>query len=165
MSEPWWPSEYYIQPERLMPFWSLEAFTRRRKKYWDAAWTRALQRWAPVGLPLVYHPGPNDRGVGDISVEVVDIPPGIGAWTAYYPEPPNVAPYSAFVQVDVTTWKDALASRNIGPLTKVITHEVGHIVGFGHGGTGIMQAGVMDTNVVAPNAEEIAAAKAYWGAT
>lgn len=163
MSEPWYPENYYIQPETIMPFWSLESFTRRRKRYWDAAWTRALQRWDPVRLPLEYveYGGPRGRKPYQVSVEVVDIPPGIGAWAAYYPEPPNVPPESAFVQVDITTWKQALAARWIGHLTQAITHEVGHILGFGHGGTGIMAVPL--GKAIAPNDEEIAAARAYWG--
>ncbi len=163
MSEPWWPENYYIQPQELMPFYSLEAFTRRRRKYWDAAWTRALQRWAPVGLPLVYHGGLHERTPGHVSVEVIDVPPGIGGWAAYYPEPPNVAPYSAFIQIDITTWQNAVKSRSIADLTKKATHEVGHILGFGHGGTGVMGIGPFGPKASSPNEEEIAAARAYWG--
>ena len=162
MPEPWYPASYYIQPESVYPFRSLEAFARRRKAYWDAAWTRALQRWSPVELELTYTPGPGWRDALQTSVEVIDVPPGIGAWTAYYPEPPNVEPDSAFVQVDITTWRDALTARNIGPLTKAITHEVGHILGFGHGGDGIMSQNLWSLSINAPNAEEIAAARAYW---
>ena len=162
VSEPWYPDSYYIQPESVYPFRSLEDFSRRRKTYWDAAWTRALQRWSPVGLPLTYTPGPGWRDAFQTSVEVIDVPPGIGAWTAYYPEPPNVEPDSAFVQVDITTWRDALASRNIGPLTKFITHEVGHVLGFGHGGTGVMGIGTFGPMSASPNEEEIEAARAYW---
>ena len=164
--QPWYPQSYYIQPGVIYPFRSLEAFTRRRKTYWDAAWTRALQRWSPVGLELSYAPGPGPRESLATSVEVIDVPPGIGAWAAYYPEPPNVEPDSAFVQVDITTWRNALLGRNIGPLTKVITHEVGHILGFGHGGDGVMGFDALGQIAAPmPNAEEIAAAQAYWGTT
>lgn len=161
MDTSWYPEEYYIQPEfdswPTINFWDLESFARRRRKYWNAAWSRALQRWEPVGLDLVFHPGPLDCEEHGITVEVYDVPPGIGAWAQY-----NAPPDCGFIQVDVTTWRNALLGRNIGPLTKTITHEVGHTLGFGHGGTGIMAVDVMSGPVIAPNAEEIAAARAYW---
>lgn len=51
-------------------------------------------------------------------------------------------------------WKAYYFSQLIG----VIGHEVGHTLGFGHGGTGIMGGG-SDR----PNAVELTALHAYWG--
>ena len=158
MSESWYPDSYYIQPHYAtaptINYWDLESFIGRKRRYWDSAWTRALQRWAPVGLDLQYHPGPMPCPWPGVDVSVVDVPPGIGAW-AQFNEPPECG----FVQVDITTWRQAVLGRNIGYLTQAITHEVGHTLGFGHGGTGIMAAPL---TAIAPNAEEIAAARAYW---
>jgi len=155
----WYPSAYYIQPHYAsaptINFWDQEAFTARKRKYWNAAWTRALQRWAPVGLELVFHPGPIGCPEPGVTCEVFDVPPGIGAWTQF-----NEPPECGFIQVDITTWRNAVLGRNLGPLTGVITHEVGHALGFGHGGTGVMAVPL--TGAVWPNAEEIAAAKDYW---
>ncbi len=156
----WYPGSYYINPHYdsapTINYWDLEAFTRRRRKYWNAAWTRALQRWAPVGLDLVFHPGPLGCPEPGVTCEVLDVPPGVGAW-AQFNEPPECS----FVQVDITTWRNAYKGRNIAYLTEVITHEVGHTLGFGHGGTGIMS--YLPDKTTWPNAEEIAAAQAYWG--
>jgi len=153
----WYPGEYYIMPHYAsaprINYWDQESFTRRRRKYWDAAWTRALQRWNPVGLELVFHPGPLGCPWPGVTCEVVDVPPGIGAWAQF-----NEPPACSFIQVDITTWRNAVRSRSIGPLTEVITHEVGHTLGFGHGG-----AGVMANITASPSAEEITAARSYWG--
>jgi hypothetical protein len=155
----WYPGVYYICPHYdsapTINYWDRETFTARRRKYWNAAWTRALQRWAPVGLDLVFHPGPLGCPSPGVACEVVDIPPGIGAWTQF-----NEPPDCGFIEVDITTWQSAYRGRNIGPLTKVITHEVGHSLGFGHGGSGVMAVPLV---ALSPSAEEIAAARAYWG--
>jgi hypothetical protein len=156
----WYPGVYYINPHYdsapTINYWDQESFTRRRRKYWNAAWTRALQRWAAVGLDLKFHPGPLGCPEPGVICEIFGSPPGIGAW-AQFNEPPECG----FVQVDQTLWRQAVWGRNIAYLTEVITHEVGHTLGFGHGGTGIMSN--LADKTIWPNAEEIAAAKAYWG--
>lgn len=158
--EPWYPGGYNIQPSYAtaptIHFWDLERFTRRRRRYWDAAWGRALKRWELSGLELTYHPGPLGCVEHGVTVEVIDVPPGIGAWAQY-----SAAPVCSFVQIDVTTWRNALRSRNIRYLTEVMTHEIGHVLGFGHGGDGIMS--YLPDKPIWPNDEEIAAAREYWG--
>lgn len=159
MDASWYPANYYIQPHYdsfpTINYWDKHDFNGRKRKYWNHAWTRALQRWAPVGLNLVFHPGPLPCQIHGITAEIFDSPPGIGAWAQY-----NPPPECGFVQVDRNVWRNALIARDISYLTEVLTHEVGHTLGFGHGGTGIMSN---DPNKdIWPNAEEIAAAKAYW---
>lgn len=158
----WYPGSYYIQPHYAsyptINYWDKEGFTGRRRTYWNHAWRRALQRWEPVGLDLFFHPGPLGCVAHGIMAEVYDVPPGIGAWAQY-----NPPPECGFIQVDITTWRNAVRGRNIAYLTEVITHEVGHTLGFGHGGTGIMS--YLPDKTPYPNAEEIAAARAYWGVT
>jgi hypothetical protein len=160
MSTDWYPASYYIQPHYAsaprINYWDQESFTGRKRRYWDAAWRRALQRWEPVGLELVYHPGPIGCPSPGVTCAVVDVPPGIGAW-AQFNEPPDCG----FIEVDVTTWRNAVWGRNIRYLTEVMTHEIGHTLGFGHGGTGIMS--YLPDKTTWPNAEEIEAARAYWG--
>jgi hypothetical protein len=155
----WYPENYYIQPYYasypVIHFYDLEDFSGRREDYWNHAWTRALSRWNPVGLSLKFFPKATCVEPG-IVCSVVDVPPGIGAWTEFK-EPPSCG----FVQIDKTTWRGAVASRDIGYLTDVMTHEVGHVLGFGHGGNGIMASS--PPRPKAPNSEEILAAKSYWG--
>ena len=156
----WYPENYYIQPHYAsvptINYWDQEAFTKRKRRYWDAAWTRALQRWSPVGLDLVWRPGPLGCPEPGITCEVIDVPEGIGGWTQF-----NEPPECGFVQIDITTWRNALTSRVIADLTEKLTHEIGHSLGFGHGGMGIMA--FPSVGAIWPNAEEIAAARAYWG--
>jgi hypothetical protein len=159
VSEDWYPSDYYIQPHYdsfpTINLWDQESFTGRRRKYWDSAWTRAIQRWSPVGLNLAYHSGPLECPSPGVTLEVFNSPPGIGAWTQF-----NEPPACGFIQVDRTLWRNTLRSRNIKYLTEVMNHELGHVLGFGHGGMGIMSYDPNKTPY--PNAEEITAARAYW---
>jgi len=104
----------------------------------------------------VFHAGPIGCPEPGVTCAVVDVPPGIGAWAQF-----NEPPACGFIQVDITTWQNAVRSRNIGHLTEVLIHEVGHTLGFGHGGYGVMST-LLDKPTW-PNDEEVAAARAYWG--
>lgn len=55
----------------------------------------------------------------------------------------------------------AFTSRTTGRLAGVMCHEIGHALGFGHGGTGIMMSAMEPPYY--PNEEELSALVAYWG--
>src|SRR5262245_66275703 len=106
----WYPVNYYIQPyyasAPTIHYWDQTAFTYRKRKYWNAAWTRALQRWAAVGLDLVFHPGPIGCHEPGLTCEVIDVPPRNGSGTQL-----QVPPEYDLHQVDIHTSQNHVQGR------------------------------------------------------
>lgn len=168
----WWPQNYYIQPHyKTMPeYLRVEDIFAKTIKYlphrrlWRKARDIALIRWAPVINWVT-----SERKTGyrnqRITLTVEDIQPGIGGWAGFEVDPLNphdptdCCPGMAWVHVDLDTWKQTTGSLTAGPLAYVITHELGHTLGFGHGGTGVM---AVPRITAVPNSEEIKLAKEYW---
>ena len=133
----------------------------RKRHFWTKARDQALAKWAPVGFRWetidAITPYADDR----VTLDIEAVPPGIGGWAAFeYPPCLEELPGCAWVHVDDETWNDAWSSRYPGNLRSVLTHEFGHSLGFGHGGDGVMAVPRVSNT---PNAEEITAAKGYWG--
>jgi hypothetical protein len=168
----WHPQNYYIQPHyRTMPeYLRIEdtfapTLGLKKGRLWRRARNVAVLRWAPA---VEFRVRERQTGYRNqrITLATEDIQPGIGGWTAFEvdPEPPHdgidYAPGMAWVHVDLETVSGAFAGNVTGPLAYVMTHELGHALGFGHGGTGVMAVPQMETS---PSTEELELARDYWG--
>jgi len=169
----WYPSEYYKQPGYSKPWYSrvprieiedtvAPPLGPLRKAWWRRARTKALAMWAAGGLEFVVTetpPGLLYRNDG-ITLARTDVPDPIAAWAAFqHPPCPGGSVNCGWVQLDPLAWEQAWKARNLGRMKYLIAHELGHCLGFGHGGTGVM-AERWTTNRV--NEEELAALRAYW---
>ena len=168
LSEPWYPDSYYIQPHySTMPSYLrvedvfAPTLGPRKRRFWTKARDQALAKWSPVGFRwetidaiTPYDRGPGDAGhrgcpTGDRRVGGVRVP--------------AVSRGSPRLRLGPHRRRDVerrLVLEISGNLRSVLTHEFGHSLGFGHGGDGVMAVPRVSNT---PNAEEIAAAKTYWG--
>lgn len=163
----WYPASYDIRPAytstpdiavadiiapRLGPL---------KRAWWRRARTKALAMWEAGGLRFVVTEGVEPFGDDRITLARADVPDPIDAWAAWQQPPcPEGSVNCGWVQLDRLAWKQAWRIRNLLRMKYLIAHELGHCLGFGHGGDGIMAAR-WTTNRV--NAEELAALRAYWG--
>ena len=172
----WYPSDYYIQPHySTMPEYLRIAdvfapgLAPQGAGLWRKARDQALAKWNPVGFGWRVREDREPYLGNRVTLNMEYINYRIGGWACFECDPaephdpceatcPNAM---AWVHVDDETWEDAFDSGYLGTLRYVLCHEIGHVLGFGHGGTGIMSATYKQS--LTPNAEEIAAARAYWG--
>ena len=167
---------YLTMPDRIRvwdPAVRTQGWTRFQRKLWRQARTAALSRWGyPFEVvekknPAVYLPegitlrpftpnpeyGKNSYG-------------GFGLEPILHPETSDYDEYAwnmgkGFALIYPTVVTNAFAARVTGVLTGTMGHEIGHALGFGHGGTGIMES-VLNPPYY-PNLEELNALEAYWG--
>lgn len=168
----WWPQNYYIQPHyktmpeylRVEDIFAHAIVGDSALKLWRKARNIALSRWSPV-INWVTTERLNGYRNQRITLNVEQIQTGIGGWSAFEVDPLNphdptdCCPGMAWVHIDEDEWLKARASRVPGELAYTMTHEIGHVLGFGHGGTGVM---AVPRVTAQPNEEEITLAKDYW---
>lgn len=171
MTESWYPSEYYIQPNyNTMPeFIRVEdcvgpTLSLQRRRIWNRVATAGFLEWDEVGFDVRFRPARKPYGGNRVTIALMD-PASIGGapdlkgWACYEECPPLVKPASAYIHINPIALDNAFASRVYTGLKYLVAHEFGHSLGFGHGGNGIMD---QTPDHAAVNAEELAAAKEYW---
>lgn len=168
---------YATMPDRIRVYDTgvrNSGWRRWQKKLWRKARNAALARWTyPVEVI--------ERGLvrGDyldqgITLDHFTTTVGYGAnsyggFGLSKPDNPANADFDpnawargrGFALINDREVSSAFASRVTGRLSGVICHEVGHALGFGHGGTGIMETTVNPPYY--PDDTELWAAERYWG--
>jgi hypothetical protein len=187
----WYPSEhtytgdadgrlvkphYATMPDRIRVYDTAvrnSGWQRWQKRLWRKARNNGLSRWSypyeaveagsledysPEGITLrPYVPDPNygANSYGGFGLAPIEHPE-----RSEYDEPTWNAG-KGFALITPIEVSKAFDTRVTGRLAGVICHEVGHALGFGHGGSGIMRSAIDPPYY--PNIEEIAALKDYWG--
>lgn len=148
-------------------------WTRKQKLLWRKARNLGVQRWGyPVQVTelkdATRYP-PEGITIGRFTTTPGYSSNSYGGFGLYPRRPPEVADY------DVLSWEDgkgfamindievngAFYGNVTGRLAGVICHEVGHALGFGHGGFGIMESAVNPPYY--PDGFELSAVAQYWG--
>ena len=164
----WYPANHYIKPHyRTMPeFLRIEdmvapTLATRERKLWRTARDRALGQWLPVGFEIRARDARRPYGGNRVTLNIADNENDIGGMHCFEECPPCDGKSGCdWIHVDQDVWTHAMLGGDTRYLRYVIAHEFGHSLGFGHGGSGIMDATPYHPLV---NDEEIAAAKGYWG--
>lgn len=178
MTESWYPGNYrphaaYPPHYSTMPGYlrivdaGAPELTGYDRRFWERARDAGLAQWGLVGLDLrlkrfgAYKANRVTLSFMDMQADYGSDRPGLHCFEACPPCQPGVVGCD-WVRIDRATFRDYVATRIPAHVSYLIAHEFGHSLGFGHGGTGIMDETPEHAHV---NAEEIAAAQAYWGVT
>lgn len=173
----WYPGAYVPDPEYPPHYTTMPAYLRiedavrpkfpvgsRRERFWTRSRDAAFAEWAGVGIK--FHLTETTEPYKDNRVSLVLsatlVPPTVPAWHCFECNECEDIDGCDWIQVNRLKFLQFFIARNQKQMTYLIAHEFGHSLGFGHGGDGIMSE---DPHAAKVNAEEIAAAKAYWGTT
>ena len=163
----WGPGASGISPAYTVPIHVVDAligtFRTENRPTWRAARDRALAEWGvpftvtrmtETSLPYLF-----DDNIGTVGIDGMLLPDAIVIVRNRMSVFADQGGYSLTVNGGIAVlspwapwWKSGAAS----PMQSDFAHELGHALGFNHGGTGVM-AGASHVN-----AEELALAKGYY---
>lgn len=169
----WYPAGHYLEigepePKTAYPDFpqievrdiAAERLHLRRKAFWREARDRALEPWIMSGVEYDLVEAEIGYVPGRLTLDLQDIPPGIGGWAVWdEPPEPDGGVSCPWVQIDSVEFNNCFQARARNRLVGIIRHEVGHTLGFGHGGDGVMAVPRKSNSL---SAEEIAVLRQYW---
>jgi hypothetical protein len=170
----WYPGNPDIDPPVYTTVPTIEvtdgaSMQAARRHLWERSRDEGLALWTPLTFEVVEAdlPAGYPFVLDGIGLDLYTLPEGVNGMGDYVP-PPTLnqdafgAGYAVFSkrrfgamwELHETELNHRYAHRWMRAL---IAHEVGHALGFAHGGTGVMAGGWR------PNEEEIQAVKDYYG--
>ena len=166
MTFAWSPGGDFGSPTYSLPIRVVDGvrstFINKRRQDWRVASVKALNYWE-LPFNLTFRPEDDqpftatDESISTLSVNPLVVPDAIALVRAHFALATDTAGWIDDMGGGIcllTPWSGWWGDR--AQITAVVAHEVGHALGFGHGGNGVMMGAGR------PNDEERALAATYY---
>ena len=169
MTFSWSPGGDFGSPTYSLPIPVVDGvrstFINDRRRKWRKAAEAALARWE-LPFDMSYRPEDDQPFVADdgtissLGVNPLVVPGAIALVRAHFAVASDTAGWIDQMGGGIcllTPWRGWWGGGDQSQIESVVAHEVGHALGFGHGGNGVMSGSAR------VNDEERALASAYYG--